>query len=99
MAAHFGRDLVQLQQELHRMKVATKEQVDNIEITREVNIILNISLSQNTTMFTQNDPSISLYSLSCCCFRPDGFFLLWSTKEDIFNSVVYFVHTMKVKKQ
>ncbi len=53
MAAHFGRDLVQLQQELHRMKVATKEQVDNIEITREVNIILNISLSQNTSMFTQ----------------------------------------------
>uniref|UniRef100_A0A672SJH2 Myomesin 2a n=1 Tax=Sinocyclocheilus grahami TaxID=75366 RepID=A0A672SJH2_SINGR len=36
MAAHFGRDLVQLQHELHRMKVATKEQVDNIEITREV---------------------------------------------------------------
>ncbi|XP_050978140.1 myomesin-2 isoform X4 [Labeo rohita] len=36
MAAHFGRDLVQLQQELHRMKVATKEQVENIEITREV---------------------------------------------------------------
>uniref|UniRef100_A0A8C1QYP2 Myomesin 2a n=1 Tax=Cyprinus carpio TaxID=7962 RepID=A0A8C1QYP2_CYPCA len=27
MAAHFGRDLVQLQHELHRMKVATKEQV------------------------------------------------------------------------
>lgn len=48
MAAHFGRDLVQLQQELHRMKVATKEQVDNIEIAREVNIILNISLFQNT---------------------------------------------------
>lgn len=42
MAAHFGRDLVQLQQELHRMKVATKEQVENIEITREVNIIKNI---------------------------------------------------------
>lgn len=42
MAAHFGRDLVQLQQELHRMKVATQEQVKNIEITREVNIILNI---------------------------------------------------------
>ncbi|XP_026130757.1 myomesin-2-like isoform X3 [Carassius auratus] len=36
MAAHFGRDLVHLQQELHRMKVATKEQVNNIEITREV---------------------------------------------------------------
>ncbi|XP_059393465.1 myomesin-2-like isoform X3 [Carassius carassius] len=36
MAAHFGRDLAQLQQELHRMKVATKEQVNNIEITREV---------------------------------------------------------------
>ncbi|KAK9966425.1 hypothetical protein ABG768_003536 [Culter alburnus] len=36
MAAHFGRDLVQLQQELHRMKVATQEQVKNIEITREV---------------------------------------------------------------
>ncbi|XP_067244493.1 myomesin-2 isoform X6 [Chanodichthys erythropterus] len=36
MAAHFGRDLVQLQQELHRMKVATHEQVKNIEITREV---------------------------------------------------------------
>ncbi len=32
-------------------------------------------------------------------FKPDGFFLLWSIKEDIFNSVVYFVHTMKVKKQ
>uniref|UniRef100_A0A672L2F7 Myomesin-2-like n=1 Tax=Sinocyclocheilus grahami TaxID=75366 RepID=A0A672L2F7_SINGR len=44
MATHFGRDLVQLQLELHRMKVATKEQVHNIEITREVNIILNISL-------------------------------------------------------
>uniref|UniRef100_A0A8C1TLE2 Myomesin 2a n=1 Tax=Cyprinus carpio TaxID=7962 RepID=A0A8C1TLE2_CYPCA len=43
MAAHFGRDLVQLQHELHRMKVATKEQVDSIEMTREVNIILNIS--------------------------------------------------------
>lgn len=42
VAAHFGRDLVQLQQELHRMKVATQEQVKNIEITREVNIILNI---------------------------------------------------------
>uniref|UniRef100_A0A671PMC6 Myomesin-2-like n=1 Tax=Sinocyclocheilus anshuiensis TaxID=1608454 RepID=A0A671PMC6_9TELE len=27
MATHFGRDLVQLQQELHRMKVVTKEQV------------------------------------------------------------------------
>uniref|UniRef100_A0A8C1WC75 Myomesin 2a n=1 Tax=Cyprinus carpio TaxID=7962 RepID=A0A8C1WC75_CYPCA len=26
MTAHFGRDLVQMQQELHRMKVATKEQ-------------------------------------------------------------------------
>lgn len=36
MAAHFGRDLVHLQQELHRMKVATHEQVKNIEITREV---------------------------------------------------------------
>uniref|UniRef100_A0A8C2EC33 Myomesin 2a n=1 Tax=Cyprinus carpio TaxID=7962 RepID=A0A8C2EC33_CYPCA len=36
MAAHFGRDLVQLQHELHRMKVATKEQVDSIEMTREV---------------------------------------------------------------
>uniref|UniRef100_A0A8C1KZC4 Myomesin 2a n=1 Tax=Cyprinus carpio TaxID=7962 RepID=A0A8C1KZC4_CYPCA len=36
MTAHFGRDLVQMQQELHRMKVATKEQVKNIEITREV---------------------------------------------------------------
>uniref|UniRef100_A0A672L5U6 Myomesin-2-like n=1 Tax=Sinocyclocheilus grahami TaxID=75366 RepID=A0A672L5U6_SINGR len=36
MATHFGRDLVQLQLELHRMKVATKEQVHNIEITREV---------------------------------------------------------------
>ncbi|XP_051769041.1 myomesin-2 isoform X5 [Ctenopharyngodon idella] len=36
VAAHFGRDLVQLQQELHRMKVATQEQVKNIEITREV---------------------------------------------------------------
>ncbi|XP_016331942.1 M-protein, striated muscle-like isoform X4 [Sinocyclocheilus anshuiensis] len=36
MATHFGRDLVQLQQELHRMKVVTKEQVNNIEITREV---------------------------------------------------------------
>ncbi|XP_052425839.1 myomesin-2 isoform X6 [Carassius gibelio] len=36
MAAHYGRDLVHLQQELHRMKVATKEQVNNIEITREV---------------------------------------------------------------
>ncbi|XP_077059158.1 myomesin-2 isoform X7 [Siphateles boraxobius] len=36
MAAHFGRDLVNLQQELHRMKVATHEQVKNIEITREV---------------------------------------------------------------
>ncbi|XP_056324266.1 myomesin-2 isoform X3 [Danio aesculapii] len=36
MAAHFGRDLVQIQQELHRMKVATQEQVHNIEITREV---------------------------------------------------------------
>ncbi|TRY88116.1 hypothetical protein DNTS_031497 [Danionella cerebrum] len=36
MAAHFGRDLVQIQQELHRMKVSTQEQVENIEITREV---------------------------------------------------------------
>uniref|UniRef100_A0A8B9HK32 Myomesin-2 n=1 Tax=Astyanax mexicanus TaxID=7994 RepID=A0A8B9HK32_ASTMX len=36
MAAHFGRDLSSLQQELHRMKVATHEQVENIEITREV---------------------------------------------------------------
>ncbi|XDV51816.1 hypothetical protein PO909_020632 [Leuciscus waleckii] len=36
MAAHFGRDLVNLQTELHRMKVATHEQVKNIEITREV---------------------------------------------------------------
>lgn len=36
MAAHFGRDLSTLQQELHRMKVATHEQVENIEITREV---------------------------------------------------------------
>uniref|UniRef100_A0A8C1WBZ0 Myomesin 2a n=1 Tax=Cyprinus carpio TaxID=7962 RepID=A0A8C1WBZ0_CYPCA len=53
MTAHFGRDLVQMQQELHRMKVATKEQVKNIEITREVNIILNITLSQNTSMFCQ----------------------------------------------
>uniref|UniRef100_A0A8B9HPA8 Myomesin-2 n=1 Tax=Astyanax mexicanus TaxID=7994 RepID=A0A8B9HPA8_ASTMX len=35
MAAHFGRDLSSLQQELHRMKVATHEQVENIEITRE----------------------------------------------------------------
>uniref|UniRef100_A0A673K0B3 M-protein, striated muscle-like n=1 Tax=Sinocyclocheilus rhinocerous TaxID=307959 RepID=A0A673K0B3_9TELE len=40
MATHFGRDLVQLQQELHRMKVATKEQVKNIEITREVKGIM-----------------------------------------------------------
>ncbi|KAI7794945.1 myomesin-2 isoform X2 [Triplophysa rosa] len=36
MAAHFGRDLVQIQQELHRMKVVTKQQVENFEITREV---------------------------------------------------------------
>ncbi|KAK7119605.1 hypothetical protein R3I94_021434 [Phoxinus phoxinus] len=36
MAAHFGRGLVHLQEELHRMKVATHEQVKNIEITREV---------------------------------------------------------------
>ncbi|XP_051528125.1 myomesin-2 isoform X3 [Myxocyprinus asiaticus] len=36
MAAHFGRDLFQLQQELHRMKEATHEQVENIEITRQV---------------------------------------------------------------
>ncbi|XP_051532435.1 M-protein, striated muscle-like isoform X2 [Myxocyprinus asiaticus] len=36
MAAHFGRGLVQLQQELHRMKEATHEQVENIEITRQV---------------------------------------------------------------
>ncbi|XP_076880759.1 myomesin-2 isoform X2 [Brachyhypopomus gauderio] len=36
MASHFGRDLTTLQHELHRMKVATQEQVENIEITREV---------------------------------------------------------------
>ncbi|XP_039513532.1 M-protein, striated muscle isoform X1 [Pimephales promelas] len=36
MAAHFGRDLGHLQQELNRMKVATHEQVKNIEISREV---------------------------------------------------------------
>uniref|UniRef100_A0A4W4G0Q8 Myomesin 2a n=1 Tax=Electrophorus electricus TaxID=8005 RepID=A0A4W4G0Q8_ELEEL len=36
MAAHFGRDLTTLQQELHRIKVATQEQVENIDITREV---------------------------------------------------------------
>ncbi|XP_051967031.1 myomesin-2-like [Xyrauchen texanus] len=36
MAAHFGRGLVQLQQELHRMKEATREQVENIEISRQV---------------------------------------------------------------
>ncbi len=28
-----------------------------------------------------------------------AFFLLCSSKEDIFNSVVYFVHTMTVDKQ
>ncbi|XP_051957464.1 myomesin-2 isoform X3 [Xyrauchen texanus] len=36
MTAHFGRDLVQLQQELDRMKEATHEQVENVEITRQV---------------------------------------------------------------
>ncbi|ROI84220.1 Myomesin-2 [Anabarilius grahami] len=35
MAAHFGRDLVQLQQELHRMKVATQEQVKGMMSLRK----------------------------------------------------------------
>ncbi|XP_056590500.1 myomesin-2 isoform X2 [Triplophysa dalaica] len=42
MSAHFGRDLVQIQQELHRMKVVTKQQVENIEITRQVRGMMQV---------------------------------------------------------
>nr|XP_055040419.1 M-protein, striated muscle isoform X1 [Misgurnus anguillicaudatus] len=42
VATHFERNLVQIQQELHRMKVETHEQVENIEITKEVRAMMPI---------------------------------------------------------
>ncbi|XP_036442177.1 myomesin-2-like isoform X2 [Colossoma macropomum] len=48
MAAHFGRDLSTLQQELHRMRVATHEQVENIEITREVRERMSVRREYHT---------------------------------------------------
>ncbi|XP_065097677.1 myomesin-2 isoform X2 [Paramisgurnus dabryanus] len=40
VATNFERNLVQIQQELHRMKVVTHEQVENIEITKEVRAMM-----------------------------------------------------------
>uniref|UniRef100_A0AAR2LFY6 Myomesin 2a n=1 Tax=Pygocentrus nattereri TaxID=42514 RepID=A0AAR2LFY6_PYGNA len=48
MAAHFGRDLSTMQQELHRMRVATHEQVENIEITREVRERMSVRREYHT---------------------------------------------------
>ncbi|XP_059385239.1 M-protein, striated muscle isoform X4 [Carassius carassius] len=62
MAAHFGRDLVQLQHELHRMKVATKEQVDNIEITREVKGMMPLRKDFPAEVPTAPDFLVSLRS-------------------------------------
>ncbi|XP_052466032.1 M-protein, striated muscle-like isoform X2 [Carassius gibelio] len=62
MAAHFGRDLVQLQHELHRMKVATKEQVDNIEITREVRGMMPLRTDFPAEVPTAPDFLVSLRS-------------------------------------
>ncbi|XP_073681514.1 myomesin-2 [Garra rufa] len=62
MAAHFGRDLVQLQQELHRVKVATKEQVDNIEMTREVKGMMPLRKDYSADVPRAPDFLISLRS-------------------------------------
>uniref|UniRef100_A0A8C1D7D6 Myomesin 2a n=1 Tax=Cyprinus carpio carpio TaxID=630221 RepID=A0A8C1D7D6_CYPCA len=42
MAAHFGRDLVQLQHELHRMKVATKEQDYPAEVPQAPDFLVSL---------------------------------------------------------
>uniref|UniRef100_A0A671Q7G1 Myomesin-2-like n=1 Tax=Sinocyclocheilus anshuiensis TaxID=1608454 RepID=A0A671Q7G1_9TELE len=42
MAAHFGRDLVQLQHELHRMKVATKEKDYPAEVPKAPDFLVSL---------------------------------------------------------
>jgi len=68
------------------MKVATHEQVKNIEISREVIIFLNLSEEYFYKM-PLNGKNENAHAV------PN---LLWNTKEDIFNNVL---HTMNVKKK
>uniref|UniRef100_A0A8C7Q7P5 Myomesin 2a n=1 Tax=Oncorhynchus mykiss TaxID=8022 RepID=A0A8C7Q7P5_ONCMY len=48
VSSHVGKGLASIQKELHRMKVATKTQVENIAITREVQEMMHKKMTLST---------------------------------------------------